>query len=62
MSTAIFASPEILVKESGTKFITIEIITISSLYDIKQKPRSSHDSLTNGLVEVLNRSLQKILQ
>ena len=57
-----FGLPEILVRNNGTEFINIDIITLCHLYSIKHKPRSSHAPWTNGLVEGMNRSLQEYLR
>ena len=57
-----FGLPEILVTDNGTEFINNEIITLSHLYNIKHKPRTSHAPWTNGLVEGMNRSLQEYLR
>ena len=57
-----FGLPEILVTDNGTEFINNEIITLCHLYNIKQKPRTSHAPWTNGLVEGMNRSLQEYLR
>ena len=57
-----FGLPEILVTDNGTDFINNEIITSCHLYNIKHKPRTSHASWTNGLVEGMNRSLQEYLR
>ena len=57
-----FGLPEILVTDNGTEFINNEIITLCQLYNIKQKPRTSHAPWTNGLVEGMNRSLQEYLR
>ena len=57
-----FGLYEILVTENGTEFINNEIITICHLYNIKHKPRTSHEPWTNELVEGLNRSLQEYLR
>ena len=57
-----FGLPEILVTDNGTEFINNEIITLCHLYNIKHKPRTSHASWTNGLVEGMNRSLQEYLR
>ena len=57
-----FGLPEILVTDSGTEFIKYEIITLCHLYNIKHKPRTSHATWTNGLVEGMNRSLQGYLR
>ena len=58
-----FGLPEILVTDNGTEFINNEIITyMCHLYNIKQKPRSSHAPWTNGLVEGMNCSLQEYLR
>ena len=52
-----FGLPEILVTDNGTEFINNELITLSHLYNIKHKPRTSHAPWTSGLVESMNRSL-----
>ena len=52
----------ILVTDNGTEFINNEIITLCHLYNIKHKPRTSRAPWTNGLVEVMNRSLQEYLR
>ena len=57
-----FGLPEKLVTDNGTEFINNEIITLCHLYIIKHKPRTSHAPWTNGLVESMNRSLQKYLR
>ena len=57
-----FGQPEILVTDNGTEFINNEIITLSHLYNIKNKPRTSHELWKNGLVEGMNRSLQEYLR
>ena len=57
-----FGLPEILVTDNGTEFINNEIITLCHLYNIKDKPRTSHAPWTNGLVEGMNRSLQEYLR
>ena len=57
-----FGLPEILVTDNGTEFINNEIITLCHLYNIKHKPRTSHELWTNGLVEGMNRSLQECLR
>ena len=57
-----FGSPVILVTDIGTEFTNNEIITLCHLYNIKHKPRTSHASWTNGLVEGMNRSLQEYLR
>ena len=57
-----FGLPEILVTDNGTEFINNEIITLCHLYNIKNKPRTSHVPWTNGLVEGMNRSLQEYLR
>ena len=57
-----FGLPEILVTDNGTEFINNEIITLCHLYNIKQKPRTSHAPWTNGLVEGMNPSLQDYLR
>ena len=57
-----FGLPEILVTDNGTEFVNNEIITLSHLYNIKHKPRTSHAPWTNGLVEGMNRSLQEYLR
>ena len=44
------------------EFINNEIIILCHLYNIKHKPRTSHATWTNGLVEGMNRSLQKYLR
>ena len=51
--------PEILVLDNGIEFINNEIVTLSHLYNIKHKPRTSHAPWTNGLVEGMNSSLQE---
>ena len=51
--------PEILVTDNGTELLNNEIVTLSHLYNIKLKPRTSHAPWTNGLVEGMNRSLQE---
>ena len=51
-----FGLPEILVTDNGTEFIT------NDLYNIKQKPRTSHAPWTDSLVEGMNRSLQEHLR
>ena len=56
-----FGLPEILVTHNSTEFINNEIIILCHLYSIKHKPRTSHAPWTNGLVEGMNRSLQKYL-
>ena len=57
-----FGLPEILVTDNGTEFINNEIITLCHLHNIKHKPRTSHATWTNRLVEVMNRSLQEYLR
>ena len=57
-----FRLPEIRFTDNGTEFINKEIITLCHLYNIKHKPRISHDSWTNGLVEGMNRWLQEYLR
>ena len=57
-----FGLPEILVTENGTEFINNGIITLSHLYKIKHKPRTSHAPWTNGLVVGKNRLLQEYLR
>ena len=57
-----FGLPENFVTDKGTEFINNEIITLCHLYNIKQKTRTSHTAWTNGLVEGMNRSLQKYLR
>ena len=57
-----FGLPEILVTDNGTEFINNETITLSHLYNIKHKPRTSHAPWTNGLVEGMNCSLQECLR
>ena len=57
-----FGLPEILVTDNGIEFINKEIITLCHLYNIKQKPRTSHAPWTNGLVEGMYRSLQEYLR
>ena len=59
---AIFGLLETLVTDNGTEFINNEIIILCHLYNIKHKPRTSHATWTNGLVEGMNRSLQKYLR
>ena len=51
--------PKNLVTDNGKEFINNEIITECNLYNIKHKPRKSHPSLTNELVEGMNRSRQE---
>ena len=48
--------------EKGTEFNNNEVITLCHLYNINHKPRISHASWTNGLVEGMNRSLQEHLR
>ena len=48
--------PEILVTDNGFEFIN------NDLYNIEQKPRTSHAPWTNSLVEGMNRSLQEHLR
>ena len=57
-----FRLPEILVTDNGTEFISNEIITLCHLYNIKQKPRTSHSPGTNRLVGGMDRSLQECLR
>ena len=57
-----FGLTEILVTDNGTEFINNEISTLCHLYNIKHKPRTSHEPWTNGLVEGMNRSLQEYLR
>ena len=57
-----FGLPDILVTENGTEFINIGIITLSHLYKIKHKSRTSHAPWTNALVEGMNRSLLEYLR
>ena len=45
-----------------TTLINNEIITLCHLYNIKQKPSTSHALWTNGLVEGMNRSIQEYLR
>ena len=54
--------PEPLVTDNGTDFINYEFIILCHLYNIKHKPRISHGPRTSGLVEGMNRSLQKKLR
>ena len=57
-----FGLPEILVTDNGTEFFNTKIFTLFHSYKIKHKPRNSHTSWTNGLVEGVNRSLQEYLR
>ena len=57
-----FGLPKILVTDNGIEFINNETITLCRLYNMKHKPRTSHASWTNGLVEGMNRSLQEYLR
>ena len=57
-----FGLPEILVTDNGTEFINKKIITLCHLCNIKHKPRTSIAPCTNGLVEVMNHSLQEYLR
>ena len=57
-----FGLLKILVTDNGTEFINIEIITLSHLYNIKHKPRTSHAPWTNGLIEDMKRSLREYLR
>ena len=57
-----FILPEILNTDNGNEIINRETITLCHLYKIKHKPHTSHAPWTNGLVEVMNRSLQKYLR
>ena len=57
-----FGLLEILVTDNGTEFINNEIITLCHLFNIKHKPRTSHASWTNGVIEGMNRSLQEYLR
>ena len=57
-----FGLPEILVTDNGTEFINNEIITLCHLYNIKTQTTYISCTLTNGLVEGMNRSLQEYLR
>ena len=57
-----FGLPEILVTNNGTELINNETITLCQLDNIKHKPRTSHASWANGLVEGTNRSLPEYLR
>ena len=54
-----FGLPETLVRDNNTELINNEIITLCYLYNIEHKPRTSHASWTNGLVEDMSRSLKE---
>ena len=58
-----FGLPEkILVTDNATEYINNEVIKLCQLYNLKQKPRTSHTPWTNGLGESMNRSLQEHLR
>ena len=57
-----FGLPDILLTDNGTEFINNETLTLCHLYNIKHKPRTSDAPWTIGLVEGMNRSLQKYLR
>ena len=57
-----FGLPEILVTDKGTDIINNEIIKLCHLYNIKQKPHTSHAPWTNVLVEGMIHSLQEYLR
>ena len=57
-----FGLPEILVTDNGTGFINNGIITLSRLYNVKHKQRTSQASWTNGLLEGINCSLHEYIR
>ena len=57
-----FGLPDILVTDNGTEFHNNGIITLSRLYNVKHKQRTSHAPWTNGLLEGINFSLQEYIR